>query len=80
MELDSLVKLGEQIAPRELDRFDRSRAARLRANGRPRYARGDATAYRERAGSPVLAPDVPAALETFLGRRSRAAVRREAAA
>ena len=80
MELDNLVRLGEEMAPRELDHFDHSPAATLSANGRPRYARGDAIAYRERAGSAVLAPDMPAALDTFLGRRSRAAVRGEAAA
>jgi multidrug efflux pump len=55
--LSNLVTLSEAVAPQELNRFDRMRAATLTANLAPGYALGDALTWLEAAAGRTLPAD-----------------------
>ena len=52
--LDSLVKVGETVSPRELNHFGQRRAVTISANLAPGYAMGEALAYMEGVAGRIL--------------------------
>ena len=54
IQLSNLVEVRETVAPKELNHFNRLRAAILSANIAPGYALGDAMNYLDRAATEVL--------------------------
>jgi multidrug efflux pump len=67
VQLSNLVGLREQVAPKELNHFNRLRSAKLSANVAPGYALGDALGFLEGAAAQVL----PATAQTSLDGQSR---------
>ena len=52
--LDSLVKVGETVSPRELNHFGQRRAVTITANLAPGYAMGEALTYMEGVADQIL--------------------------
>ncbi len=63
VQLDNLVSLSERVAPKELNHFDRARAAKISANVGQGYALGEALAFLEGAAAEVLKPGMRIALD-----------------
>ncbi|WP_447978645.1 efflux RND transporter permease subunit [Candidatus Nitrospira bockiana] len=56
VQLSNLVTVEETVAPKELNHYDKMRAATITANLAPGYSLGDVLAYLERAAREVLPP------------------------
>jgi multidrug efflux pump len=54
--LSSLVKIGETVAPRELNHFNQRRSVNITANLAPDYSLGEALTYMEQAAARVSKP------------------------
>ncbi len=62
LQLANLVEVKETVAPKELNHFNRLRAAILSANVAPGYALGDALDFLDRAADETLGAGTPTAL------------------
>ncbi len=67
VQLDNLVKLTENVAPRELNHFNRLRSATLSATLAPGYSLGQALDFLDQAAADIL----PASARTELDGQSR---------
>ncbi|MGH8670932.1 MAG: efflux RND transporter permease subunit, partial [Burkholderiales bacterium] len=56
VQLSNLLTVTESVAPRELNHFNKLRAATITANVAPGYTQGDAIAFLEQAAERVLPP------------------------
>ncbi len=63
VQLSNLVTLTETVAPKELNHFNRLRAAIISANVAPGYTLSEALAFMEQAAGEVLAPENQTALD-----------------
>ncbi|HEY4485215.1 MAG TPA: efflux RND transporter permease subunit, partial [Nitrospiria bacterium] len=63
IQLSNLIHVNETVAPKELNHFNRLRAATISANLAPGVALGDALAFLEKASSEVLPPGTQTALD-----------------
>ncbi|MBU1263529.1 MAG: efflux RND transporter permease subunit [Thiobacillus sp.] len=61
--LANLVTVTETVAPKELNHFDRQRAAIISANIAPGYTLGEALAFMEQAAADTLPPGTRTALD-----------------
>jgi multidrug efflux pump len=61
--LSNLVTVTETVAPKELNHFDRQRAAIISANIAPGYTLGEALAFMEQAAADTLPPGTRTALD-----------------
>jgi multidrug efflux pump len=61
--LENLVAVESTVAPRELNRFDRLRAATISANIAPGYSLGEALAFFDAAADEILPPTAQTALD-----------------
>ena len=61
--LANLVSVTETVAPKELNHFDRQRAAIISANIAPGYTLGEALAFMEQAAADTLPPGTRTALD-----------------
>lgn len=59
VQLANLVEVRETVAPKELNHFNRLRAAIVSANIAPGYALGDVLTYLDQAAADALGPAVP---------------------
>ncbi len=67
IQLSSVAKLSETVAPKELKRFSQLRSVTLQANLAPGYSVGEGIAFLERAAKDLL----PASVKTDLSGNSR---------
>jgi multidrug efflux pump len=63
VQLSNLVQVNETVAPKELNHFNRLRAATISANLAPGVALGDALAFMDQAAKEVLPPGARTALD-----------------
>lgn len=63
VQLSNLVTLTETVAPKELNHFNRLRAAIISANVAPGYTLSEALAFMEQAAGEILAPENQTALD-----------------
>lgn len=63
VQLANLVEMNETVAPKELNHFNRFRAAIITANVAPGYALGDALEFLEQAAAEVAPADVQTAFD-----------------
>jgi multidrug efflux pump len=61
--LSNLVAVTESVAPKELNHFDRQRAAIISANIAPGYTLGEALAFMDQAAADALPPSARTALD-----------------
>jgi multidrug efflux pump len=61
--LSNLVAVSETVAPKELNHFDRQRAAIISANIAPGYTLGEALAFMDQASRDTLPPTARTALD-----------------
>jgi len=62
-QLSNLIEVRETVAPKELNHFNRQRAAVISANVAPGYALGDALAFMDQTVAEVLGEDAQTALD-----------------
>ncbi|HOW77559.1 MAG TPA: efflux RND transporter permease subunit, partial [Candidatus Competibacteraceae bacterium] len=63
VQLSNLIEVREAVAPKELNHFNRQRAAVISANVAPGYALGDALAFMDQTVVEVLGEDAQTALD-----------------
>ena len=63
VQLSNLIEVREAVAPKELNHFNRQRAAMISANVAPGYALGDALAFMDQTVVEVLGEDAQTALD-----------------
>lgn len=63
IQLSNLVDVSETVAPKELNHFNRFRAAIISANIAPGYTLSDALTFLDQAAAEVLPPDAQTALD-----------------
>jgi multidrug efflux pump len=61
--LSNLITVSETVAPKELNHFDRQRAAIISANIAPGYTLGEALAFMDQAAKETLPPSTRTALD-----------------